>query len=103
MQAVLKQFGGGGYGISDSVITDEAELQQYRRIEQLYMSTRSSKVSRHLTFCFPVSVIYLMNTECFFQHFQRDIVRGVEGFIVTGSKQVEIGISLELLVIFPSW
>lgn len=27
----------------------------------------------------------------FFQHFQRDIVRGVEGYIVTGSKQVEIG------------
>jgi hypothetical protein len=26
-----------------------------------------------------------------FQHFQRDIVRGVEGYIVTGSKQVEIG------------
>ncbi|RWW18707.1 hypothetical protein GW17_00017290 [Ensete ventricosum] len=42
--AVLKQFGGGGFGISDNVITDEAELQQYRRIEQLYISTRSSKV-----------------------------------------------------------
>ncbi|CAL9205055.1 unnamed protein product [Musa hybrid cultivar] len=69
-RAVLKQFGGGGYGISDNVITDEAELQQYRRIEQLYISTRSSK------------------------HFQRDIVRGVEGFIVTGSKQVEIGTKL---------
>ncbi|CAL9781285.1 unnamed protein product [Musa acuminata subsp. burmannicoides] len=69
-QAVLKQFGGGGYGISENVITDEAELQQYRRIEQLYISTRSSK------------------------HFQRDIVRGVEGFIVTGSKQVEIGTKL---------
>ena len=26
-----------------------------------------------------------------FQHYQRDIVRGVEGYIVTGSKQVEIG------------
>ena len=26
-----------------------------------------------------------------YQHFQRDIVRGVEGFIVTGTKQVEIG------------
>lgn len=25
------------------------------------------------------------------QHFQRDIVRDVEGYIVTGSKQVEIG------------
>lgn len=26
-----------------------------------------------------------------YQHFQRDIVRGVEGYIVHGSKQVEIG------------
>lgn len=32
-----------------------------------------------------------------FKHYQRDIVRGVEGYIVTGSKQVEIG---ELLKIF---
>lgn len=31
------------------------------------------------------------------QHFQRDIVRGVEGYIVTGSKQVEIGNSLKIL------
>lgn len=28
------------------------------------------------------------------QHFQRDIVRGVEGHIVTGSKQIEIGTKL---------
>lgn len=62
-QAVLKQF----YGSSDSVLTDEAELQQHQKLEKLYISTRSAK------------------------HFQRDIVRGVEGYIVTGSKQVEIG------------
>ncbi|KAL5985819.1 SH3 domain-containing protein 2 [Asimina triloba] len=65
--AVLKQFGGGGYGGSDNVVTDEAELQQHQKLEKLYISTRAGK------------------------HFQRDIVRGVEGFIVTGSKQVEIG------------
>lgn len=35
-----------------------------------------------------------------FQHYQRDIVRGVEGYIVTGSKQVEIG---ELLKDFLSF
>ncbi|KAJ6840451.1 SH3 domain-containing protein 2 [Iris pallida] len=62
-QAVFKQF---GYGNSDTV-TDEAGLQQHQKLEKLYISTRSSK------------------------HFQRDIVRGVEGYIVTGSKQVEIG------------
>lgn len=66
-QAVFKQFGGGGYGNSDNLVTDEAELHQHQKLEKLYLSTRSSK------------------------HFQREIVRGVEGYIMTGSKQVEIG------------
>ncbi|KAK5843900.1 SH3 domain-containing protein 2-like [Gossypium arboreum] len=69
-QAVLKQFGAGGYGGSDNLITDEAELQQHQKLEKLYISTRTAK------------------------HFQRDIVRGVEGYIITGSKQVEIGTKL---------
>ncbi|KAG7544505.1 SH3 domain [Arabidopsis suecica] len=69
-QAVLRQFGGGGYGGSDTVITDEEELHRHQKLEKLYLSTRSAK------------------------HFQRDIVRGVEGYIVTGSKQVEIGTKL---------
>ncbi|KAF8405312.1 hypothetical protein HHK36_010216 [Tetracentron sinense] len=65
-QAVLKQFAGGVYGGSDNVVTDGAELQQHQKLEKLYISTRAGK------------------------HFQRDIVRGVEGYIVTGSKQIEI-------------
>ncbi|KAK8476530.1 hypothetical protein V6N13_085672 [Hibiscus sabdariffa] len=69
-QAVFKQFGGGGFGASDTIITDEAELKQHQKLEKLYISTRTAK------------------------HFQRDIVRGVEGYIVTGSKQVEIGTKL---------
>ncbi|KAJ0447862.1 putative nucleotidyltransferase, Ribonuclease H [Helianthus annuus] len=68
--AVFKQFGGGGYGGSDNVVTDEAELKLHQKLEKLYISTRAAK------------------------HFQRDIVRGVEGYIVTGSKQVEIGTKL---------
>jgi len=36
--------------------------------------------------------------EIILQHFQRDIVRGVEGYIVTGSKQVEIGMPLKVVV-----
>ena len=44
-QAVLKQFGAGGYGGSDNVITDEAELQQHQRLEKLYISTRAGKVA----------------------------------------------------------
>ncbi|XP_071689891.1 SH3 domain-containing protein 2-like isoform X2 [Rutidosis leptorrhynchoides] len=47
-----------------------ARQQQQQKLEKLHISTRSAK------------------------HFQRDIVRGVEGFIVTGSKQVEIGTKL---------
>ncbi|KAK4491425.1 hypothetical protein RD792_002173 [Penstemon davidsonii] len=66
-QAVLKQF--GGYGGTD-LVTDDAEIQQHQKLEKLYLSTRAAK------------------------HFQRDIVRGVEGYIVTGSKQVEIGTKL---------
>ncbi|XP_010446423.1 PREDICTED: SH3 domain-containing protein 2 [Camelina sativa] len=70
-QAVLRQFGGGGgYGGSDTLITDEEELHRHQNLEKLYISTRSAK------------------------HFQRDIVRGVQGYIVTGSKQVEIGTKL---------
>ncbi|KAJ8467711.1 hypothetical protein OPV22_030263 [Ensete ventricosum] len=66
-QAVFKQFGGGGFGSPDSLFADAAEYKQHQKIEKLYISTRAAK------------------------HFQRDIVRGVEGYIVTGSKQVEIG------------
>lgn len=40
-----------------------------------------------LFFCLGLLVLVIL----FSQHFQRDIVRGVEGYIVTGSKQVEIG------------
>ncbi|KAI3502289.1 hypothetical protein L1887_30322 [Cichorium endivia] len=69
-QAVFKQFGGGGYGGSDNVVTDETELMLHQKLERLYISTRAAK------------------------HYQRDIVRGVEGYIVTSSKQVEIGTKL---------
>ncbi|XP_029124506.1 SH3 domain-containing protein 2 [Cajanus cajan] len=69
-QAVLKQFGGGGYGGSDNVVTDGVELQLHQKLERLYISTRAG------------------------EHYQRDIVRGVEGYIVTRSKQVEIGAKL---------
>ncbi|ONM35202.1 SH3 domain-containing protein 2 [Zea mays] len=61
----MKQFE-GGYG-TDGVFANEAEAQQHSKLDKLYISTCAAK------------------------HFQRDIVRGVEGYIVTGSKQVEIG------------
>ncbi|XVF67797.1 hypothetical protein PTKIN_Ptkin10aG0150700 [Pterospermum kingtungense] len=65
-----EQFGAGAYGGSGNVITDEAELQRYQKLQKLYISTLAGK------------------------HFQSDIVRGVEGYIVNGSKQVEIGTKL---------
>ncbi|KAL2241985.1 SH3 domain-containing protein 2 [Sesamum indicum] len=68
-QAVLKQFVGGIGGL-DNLVSDENEVQQHQKLEKLYISTRAAK------------------------HFQRDIVRGVEGYIVTGTKQVEIGTKL---------
>lgn len=68
-QAVFKQFTGHGIG-NDAVITDEAELERHQHLERLYISTRAAK------------------------HFQRDIVRGVEGHISAGSKQMEYAIKL---------
>ncbi|XP_043717241.1 SH3 domain-containing protein 3-like isoform X3 [Telopea speciosissima] len=61
--AVLKQL---GHPVNEAVIPDEAEIQCHQKLQNLYNSTRSAK------------------------HFQKDIVRGVEGFITTSSKQMEI-------------
>ncbi|KAG6527605.1 hypothetical protein ZIOFF_009728 [Zingiber officinale] len=66
-QAVFKQFGGAAYGNPDNVFADSAAYQQHQKLEKLYISTRAAK------------------------HFQRDIVRGVEGYMITGSKQFDIG------------
>lgn len=56
-QAVLKQFGAGGYGGSDFA-NDGAELQQYQKLERLYISTRAAKVAcSFLLFRFPFGFI----------------------------------------------
>ncbi|OVA18402.1 Src homology-3 domain [Macleaya cordata] len=62
-QAVLRQLGHFG---NDGVVVDEAEIQCHQQLQNLYNSTRVAK------------------------HFQRNIVRGVENFISTSSKQMEI-------------
>lgn len=59
----MRQLGHLGH---ESVMVDEAELEIHQRLQELYMSTRAAK------------------------HFQRDIVRGVEGYISTSKKQMEI-------------
>lgn len=69
-QAVLKQFTGYAGSQGPDIIGDEAELQRQQQLETLYISTRASK------------------------HFQREIVRGTEGFISAGSKQLEVYIKL---------
>ncbi|KAK7268982.1 hypothetical protein RIF29_21695 [Crotalaria pallida] len=67
IKVVLKQFGVGGYEGSDNMVTDEAELQHHQKLEKLCVSTRTGK------------------------HYQRDIVRGVEGYIVMISHKDSLG------------
>ncbi|EFJ37265.1 hypothetical protein SELMODRAFT_164821 [Selaginella moellendorffii] len=69
-QAVLKQFSNHGPQGADVIITDEAELHRHQQLEKLFVSTRAGK------------------------HYQRDIIRGVEGFIATGTKQLELSTKL---------
>uniref|UniRef100_A0A0A9F883 SH3 domain-containing protein n=1 Tax=Arundo donax TaxID=35708 RepID=A0A0A9F883_ARUDO len=63
-QAVLKQFS-ARYN-QDPSLVDEAELECHQNLQRLYSSTRAAK------------------------HFQRSIIRGVEGFIAVSTKQMEI-------------
>ncbi|KAG8074385.1 hypothetical protein GUJ93_ZPchr0006g43297 [Zizania palustris] len=63
-QAVLKQFS-ARYN-QDPSLVDEAELECHQNLQRLYNSTRAAK------------------------HFQRNIVRGIEGFIAVSTKQMEI-------------
>ncbi|KAL6001809.1 hypothetical protein ACLOJK_041787 [Asimina triloba] len=64
VKAVLKQL--SGRFSHDYVIADEAGLQFHQQLQRLYGSTREAK------------------------HFQRHLVRGVEGLISASSKQMEI-------------
>ena len=57
------KFGGGGGG---NLLLDKAEQQRQEELGRLYTSTRAAK------------------------HFQKDIVKGIEGFVSTGHKQLEI-------------
>ena len=63
--AVLKHVGG-----RNEFLVDNAGLQRHQQLEALYTSTKASK------------------------HFQRDIVRGIEGFIASGSKQYDVSCKL---------
>ncbi|CAN8313821.1 unnamed protein product [Cochlearia groenlandica] len=64
-QAVLKHL---GHVNADAVVVDEEELHCHQKLQDLYTSTKAAK------------------------RLQRNIVRGLEGFITTGSKVVEIGL-----------
>ncbi|KAK2967743.1 hypothetical protein RJ640_029700 [Escallonia rubra] len=59
-QAILRQLG------QEALMWNDAELQSYQELNTLYSSTRAAK------------------------HFQRDIVRNVEGYISATKKQMEI-------------
>ncbi|KAL8521510.1 hypothetical protein ACS0TY_011866 [Phlomoides rotata] len=62
-QAILKQLGQLGHG---GVMIDEADMELHQQLQNLYKSTRAAK------------------------HFQRDIVRGLDGLISTSKKETEI-------------
>ncbi|XP_057799089.1 SH3 domain-containing protein 2-like [Salvia miltiorrhiza] len=62
-QAILRQLGQLGHG---GPMIDEADVELHQQLQDLYKSTRAAK------------------------HFQRDIVRGLEGLISTSKKQTEI-------------
>ncbi|XWS49395.1 hypothetical protein CRYUN_Cryun13aG0160300 [Craigia yunnanensis] len=62
-QAVLRHL---GHFSNEDITVDEAELQCHQKLEDLYSSTKAAK------------------------HLQRNIVRGIEGFIATSSKLTEI-------------
>ncbi|KAI3468479.1 hypothetical protein Pfo_025142 [Paulownia fortunei] len=62
-QAILRQLGQLGHG---GVMIDEGDVELHQQLQNLYKSTRAAK------------------------HFQRDIVRGLDGFISTSKKQMEI-------------
>ncbi|MCO5581637.1 hypothetical protein L7F22_035526 [Adiantum nelumboides] len=65
-QAVARQFSSHSFSGSDTIVTDAAELQRHQQLEKLYNSTRVGK------------------------HYQRDIVKGLEGVILTGNRQIEV-------------
>ncbi|GFP81565.1 myosin heavy chain ib, partial [Phtheirospermum japonicum] len=63
-QAILRQLGQLGHG---GVTIDEGDIELHEQLQKLYKSTRAAK------------------------HFQRDIVHGLEGFLSTSKKQMDIG------------
>ncbi|KAI5656654.1 hypothetical protein M9H77_25447 [Catharanthus roseus] len=62
-QAILRQLGQLGH---EALMVNDVDQEHYQQLQNLYKSTRAAK------------------------HFQRDIARGVEGFILTSKKQMEI-------------
>ncbi|XP_050235053.1 SH3 domain-containing protein 2-like [Mercurialis annua] len=62
-QAVLKHLGHFG---NEAVVVDDAEFQCHQQLQNLYNSTRAAK------------------------HFQKHIVRAIEGLLTASSKQMEI-------------
>lgn len=122
MQAVLRRLGSLS---NDTDMVDEDELLCHQQLQNLYNSTRAAKVyipAYKSSFKFnsykfwlvksydvpqitasPVSIFDMeFNNQLWSQHFQRNIVRGVEGFISVSSKQMELGSGFShILYLFP--
>lgn len=97
MQAILKQLG------KETDIFDDDELQGHQKLQNLYNSTRETKVCHEVLFynvdvpvCKSAKIEELwpyhrLSQSRDLQHFQREIVRGVESSVSTTKKQLEIG------------
>ncbi|KAK6158603.1 hypothetical protein DH2020_005917 [Rehmannia glutinosa] len=101
-QAILRQLGQLGHG---GVMIDEGDIELHQQLQNLYKSTRAAKVNSWQQVLFTRDPIewFSESNELFYitsavtfkelfvaQHFQRDIVRGLDGFISTSKKQMEI-------------
>ncbi|GJP56903.1 hypothetical protein CLOM_g15960 [Closterium sp. NIES-68] len=64
IQTIFNKFVGGS-ARSDGIVVDEAELQRHQQLERLYNTTKSAK------------------------HFQREMVKGIEGIINANLKHIE--------------
>lgn len=99
LQAVLKHLLHLG---NESVAVDEAELECHQQLQNLYSSTKAAKVHSSTNTLKKNNVCLLLSELNFkicyvAQHFQRNIVRGVEGSVSMSLKEMEIGVCLVLL------
>lgn len=76
---------------SENVVIDEAELRRHQQLERLYGTTKSAKVVLESTghWSAPRSLRCADVNTFSLQHFQREVVKGIEGIINANLKHIE--------------